>query len=187
MASHHPVPRLIDLGQHDMPATGVSLDYPDVCGHRLFAEWRAVPVLLSAGSVSGQARDVLSVTAMAMPMDAGHAAAENPVTGFFSWESLGSYTGSIAATVLILRVLSSAGIPGLTRIPIIMQAYLISLLILIGSDFALPPAPTESSITLCFVNAFGVAVAALGTNAVLGLPTKHPDDGTATRHNGEKA
>lgn len=118
-------------------------------------------------------------------MDVGHATPENPVTGFFSWESLGSYTGSIAATVIIMRVLGSSGLPFLTRIPLIMQAYIIGLLILIGSDVALPPTPTESSITLCFVNAFGIAIAALGTNAVLGLPTKHPDDGTQ-QSNGEK-
>ena len=114
-----------------------------------------------------------------------HMTAENPITGFFTWESLGSYTGAIAATVLILRILASTEMQWLQRIPVILQAYIIGVLILVGSDVALPPTPTEASITLCFVNAAGIAVAALGTNAVLGLPTKHPDDGTH-HHNGEK-
>ncbi len=111
---------------------------------------------------------------------------ENPVTGFFTWESLGSYTGAIAATVLILRVLASTEMQWLTRIPIILQAYIVGLLILVGSDFAIPPPPTEASVTLCIINAAGVAIAALGTNAVLGLPTRHPDDGTQRKTNGAK-
>lgn len=98
---------------------------------------------------------------------------ENPLTGFFTWNAIGSYTGATTATLVMVRVAAVSGVDWFKKIPMVAQAYLIAVGLLIAADFALPPPPTATSITLCLVNAAGVAITVLGGNAVLGLPTSH--------------
>lgn len=98
--------------------------------------------------------------------------AENPVTGFFNWDILGSYAGATAATLIILRIIEQVEWSWLKSIPTIVESYIIGTVLLVLADVFLPPAPTAASIILCIVNGFGVAIAAVGGNTVLGLPHK---------------
>lgn len=93
---------------------------------------------------------------------------DNPVTGDFTWAVLGTYTGAVAATMLISHALRQMS-PWFDRIPAILLAYVIAAVLLVGADVFLPPVPTASSLLLCFVNAFGVAVTASGANLILGV------------------
>jgi hypothetical protein len=97
---------------------------------------------------------------------------ENPITGSFSWDLVGDFTGCVAVTMLIMRALAQAGFGWLDRIPSIVEAYVIGALLLVCSDVFLPPPPTVSSIALCLVNGFGVAVTAVGGSAVFGIAVK---------------
>jgi len=92
---------------------------------------------------------------------------ENPVTGFFTWQVLGTQAGATAATLIIVRILDQVTPETWRRFPIILPAYVVALFLLIGADIALPPAPDVSSILLCFVNAFGVSVTAIGGDTLI--------------------
>lgn len=96
--------------------------------------------------------------------------AENPVTGFFNWDILGSYAGAVAATLVILRIIEQTEWQWVKNFPTVVESYLIGTTLLVLADVFLPPPPTASSIILCVVNGFGVAIAAIGGNTVLGLP-----------------
>lgn len=100
--------------------------------------------------------------------------AENPITGFFNWDILGSYAGATAATLIILRILEQMDEHWgfLTMVPTIVEAYIIGTTLLVLADVFLPPPPTAASLILCVVNGFGVSIAAVGGNTVLGLPHK---------------
>jgi len=92
---------------------------------------------------------------------------ENPITGFFTWQVLGTQAGATAATLIIIRILDQATPDKWKKVPLIVIAYLVGAFILVGADVALPPLPDVASISLCFVNAFGVAVAAIGGDVLI--------------------
>lgn len=102
--------------------------------------------------------------------------AYDPVTyGELSWETLATYSGATAATVLIVRAL--AMVPWLRRVPPIAQAYVVALAIVIGADvFTLHPPATVSSITLGVIKAAMVAVTVIGANALLHLEKRDASD-----------
>jgi hypothetical protein len=98
----------------------------------------------------------------------------NPLTGDFTWNIVGDFGGCVACTMLIMRALAHAEIRWIDRMPSIVEAYVIGTLLLLAADIFLPPLPTASSIALCVVNGFGVALTAIGGSAVFGVPTKPP-------------
>lgn len=114
-------------------------------------------------------------------------ALENPLTGFFSWNALGSYTGATTATMLIVRMIATADIPWIRKLPMVIEAYFIAAAILVCADIALPPPPTFASFTLCLINAAGVAITVIGGNAVLGLPTSHKPEQEASEKPAKRA
>ena len=100
---------------------------------------------------------------------------ENPITGSFSWAILGDFGGAVAAAMLIMRAIAQTEFAFLSKVPTIVEAYVIGTTLLLSADVFLPPPPTPSSLALCLVNGFGVAVAAVGGSAVFGIEMRPKD------------
>ena len=102
---------------------------------------------------------------------------ENPITGWFNGNVLGSYTEGTGATILIWRIADQMFEKLLAHTPPVTQAYVVAASILIGFD-CLYAAATDraASLALCLINARGGAITAIGSNAILVLPMEKPSE-----------
>lgn len=81
---------------------------------------------------------------------------------FFTWQLLATYSGATSATVIVVELAKGRMKHLVPRLPTRTLVYIVALVIMVSSDFALPPAPTFSSIVLDLINACGVALTAMG-------------------------
>lgn len=106
---------------------------------------------------------MLAVVAMLLMVMAVPALAEDVVGGAiaaYTWATLATVAGATAATLLVVQYIK-APLDKVGHIPTRVLVYLIALLILVGAQ-AFTDGLTLDSLPLLLVNAFVVALAAMG-------------------------
>lgn len=79
------------------------------------------------------------------------------ITEFFTWQTLTTFAGAMAATGVITQFLK-----GVLNIPVRILAYIVAVVVLAGGVFFVGEA-NISSIALCFLNGVIIATATSGT------------------------
>lgn len=80
-------------------------------------------------------------------------------TTFFSWATLATMAGAVAATVAITQLLK--GVSFIDKLPTRVFAYIVALVILLGATYFTGDLSIEAG-GLCLINAVVVALAANG-------------------------
>jgi len=80
---------------------------------------------------------------------------------FFTWADLVSYAGATLAVLTIVQF--TKDLPGISKIPTRVWAYLLSLTLLVLATVFTSDKVTASDIGLCVINAVIVAMAAVGS------------------------
>lgn len=120
--------------------------------------------LLLAALILSAAIFMLTVPALA---DTGSGAAES--SEFFTWATLATYAGALAATLAITELLKAAHIA--EKIPTRIVAWIVALLVLLAANYFAGTFTPQSAV-LCIINAVVVSLAANGSYDLITSTTK---------------
>lgn len=95
-------------------------------------------------------------------------------TGFWDWRALGSYPGSVAAVLLITRVVHQCFPNRLARVPEIAVAYAVAVVLLTLATKALVKTFNVWDYALIPINSVAVGITTVGGNTLFGITSPAP-------------